>query len=248
MCTAEGVWLAWKKRLTLRHWLVIAWVGSALVSVLLQGRFWWKTYEPLLGPTSVLAAGLLPRFSPVARRVGSLAFGIGATIVAGALCLPTFVKYVNQVRPQIDVLMGRRSLDEYQGGFGERAFSVAKQFRLADFIRANTTPDEPVYLWAYAPTVYVRADRRAASRFIYDHLLYASWSPPKYRDEFLRAIRANPPKYFIVGTHDEVEAATLQFYDSAVAFDRFEELRSFVQSRYTLERNIDGFMVYARKQ
>ena len=50
---------------------------------------------------------------------------------------------------------------------------------VAELLRARLAPEETVFIWGFEPMIYDMAERRPATRFIYDVPQRVAW----YRDE-----------------------------------------------------------------
>jgi hypothetical protein len=91
------------------------------------------------------------------------------------------------------------------------------------------------------------AGRRAPTRFVFAVPLVAPWSPPRWREEFLRELRADPPVLFGVMRHDAIPHASGRRDDSAAQLDQFPALRSFLRQNYRYETTIEDLTLYRRQ-
>ena len=234
-------WVAWA--------LVTGWWLVAFANVLVQGKFYDYHYLPLLAP-SALVTGL--GFSALLRlplaRVSKP--GLRAAMVAGLIAVaiaatPMGGRAVELAR----VSVGGQTIEQYIASRSEYALSlynVGEIRAVADLIEAKTTPEQRVFVWGYAPTIYVRAQRHAVSRFLYNFPLRTEWQNAQYKAELMRALRAQPPELFVVASEDRYLGLTGSKKDSAELLRDFEELNDFVASMYSLETKIGRYSLFRR--
>jgi hypothetical protein len=79
-----------------------------------------------------------------------------------------------------------------------------------DFVRAHSTPREPLFVWGHASDVYLLSERRPASRHVYPFALLT----PRYADsalvaEFLDELRTTSPPLILDATHGPTSSDSL---------------------------------------
>lgn len=236
-------WAAWS--------LILSWWLIAFGNVLVQGKFYDYHYLPLLAP-SALVTGLgfsaLLRFplSRIPRRSIRVALIAGLIAVAIA-ATPMGGRAVELAR----VTVGGQTMDEYIASRSEYALSlynVGEIRAVAKLLQETTTPEQRVFVWGYAPTIYVRAQRRTVSRFLYNFPLRTAWQNAEYKAELMRALRARPPEVFVVSSEDRYYGLTGSRKDSAELLRDFEELNEFVGSRYVFNTKIGRYSVFRLKR
>ncbi|HRX49320.1 MAG TPA: glycosyltransferase family 39 protein [Spirochaetota bacterium] len=128
-------------------------------------------------------------------------------------------------------------------------------FRKAgEYIKSVSAPDDRIYAWGWATPVYYFADRRSASRFIISDFVSgrvfgtANTSgavrnelTEKFLPVLIEDLKKNKPRYF-------VDTSPSGFF----GYDRFPlkffpELNSFINNYYDRETEIDGLVVYRRR-
>jgi arylsulfatase A-like enzyme len=231
--------------------LVMSWWLMAFANVLAQGKFYDYHYLPLLAP-SALVTGL--GFSALLRlplsRVPQR--GFRAAIVAGLIAVAIVVTPLGGRAAELArVTVGGQTIEEYVASRSEYALSlynVGEIRDVADLLQETTTPEQRVFLWGYAPTVFVRARRHTVSRFLYNFPLRTPWRNQEYRAELMSTLRAEPPEVFIVASEDRYVGLTGSKLDSAALLREFEELNDFVGSRYALETKIGRYSVFRLKR
>ena len=145
------------------------------------------------------------------------------------------------------VTVGGQTIDEYIASRSEYAlplYNVGELRDVAELLRETTTPEQRVFVWGYAPTIYVRAQRHTVSRFLYNFPLRTGWRNAEYKTELMRALRAQPPDVFVVASEDRYYGLTGSKKDSAELLREFEDLNDFVASRYALDARIGRYSVF----
>jgi hypothetical protein len=171
-------------------WLVTAWTLALLIAALGSLRPYVHYYDPLLPGLALLAAPSICWLWSRARaeNAGSAAPGRLATLLLATLLTGPFVA---QNLRLIGATAEQQSARLY-GDVGKFYFAPAPQ--VAAYIRERTQPDEYVYVFAAEPQVYLFAQRRSSSRYIYD---YPFQHVPGAREELRRDLAARPPKLVV---------------------------------------------------
>ncbi|RRR74188.1 MAG: hypothetical protein EI684_07570, partial [Candidatus Viridilinea halotolerans] len=109
---------------------------------------------------------------------------------------------------------------------GAQYFAPARA--VAAYVAANVPPDQPIFVWAAEPQIYYMAQRRPASRFVYD---YPVDRLPGARDELLADLRRAPPPLIItyaqvrpIGFHPFFEEEGYVLTTTLGGFDLFERV------------------------
>jgi 4-amino-4-deoxy-L-arabinose transferase-like glycosyltransferase len=232
------------------HLLLV--IAVQLVGVAMQGKFFPYHYgaSVLLGS---LIAGL-GAFKVWQRAVAKRPWGV----VAFATVLPVLVQARSATRnTQTDFLdrcLARQRLllgasdmtrDELDG----KLYSVADvsydaDRRVAEFLRRALAPDERAFIWGFEPMIYDMAERRPASRFIYDVPQRVAWFKDQARAGLMMDLDRMPPKAIVVEHRDVFPAVTGDAIDSADTLKRFPALESRIRERYDLATTIEDFDVY----
>lgn len=171
-------------------WLIVGWCAALLIAAVGSLRAYIHYYYPILPFLALLAAPCVLRLwlqrdsLSLTRRS---AHYLAAILLAGLLLVPFARQNLR--------LIG--SSPEYQaerlyGEVGKHYFAQAPL--VAAYIREHTQPDDYVYIFAAEPEVYLLAERRASSRYIYDYPLSLV---PGASAELLRDLQAKPPKLVI---------------------------------------------------
>jgi hypothetical protein len=118
--------------------------------------------------------------------------------------------------------------------------------RVASWIALETAPDSTIYVYGFTPEIYVAANRRAASRFIYNVPQRAPWSQAEARAELIADLHAARPDVVLVEHHDLMPWVTGSDADSAADLESFAMLRGWLASQYGHVSTFGEFDVYRR--
>lgn len=227
--------------------LVLLWLGVALFSVYIQGKFFLYHYLPLVPPLAIFSAlALMAVFEPVWRwlkrawqRVLLLLL-----VVAGLIACSS---YPARFRELASVATGQMNIRDYwiSGRHDSGAdFSLRDAMNLADYLRARTEPTDRVFVWGLELLANFLARRRPVSRFTPPLLQMAEWASHGYRAELMQAFRADPPEVFVVKHDDRMPWVWGHDKDSFAVLMEFTELRDFVSRYYRPEVRIGRFDVF----
>lgn len=195
-------------------WLIAAWAVALLIAALGSLRAFVHYYYPVLPLLALLAA---PCIVWLWRSGSRRSLGLIAPIALLALLIAPFG--LQNIR-LIGTTAAQQATRLY-GDDGRNYFAHADE--VASFVKARTQPDDPIYMFASEPQVYLLAERRAASRYIYD---YPLGLVPGAREQMARDLAANPPKllitYFGVRPNELLIAIHEQAFEKIGEFGGFE--------------------------
>jgi hypothetical protein len=117
---------------------------------------------------------------------------------------------------------------------------------VAEWLRAHTSRDSQVYIWGFEPEIYDLAERRPASRYVYNVPQRVSWAT-ETRQLLMRELEASKPEIIIVTHHDVFPAVTGSRLDSADSLRDFRELDDLVRDAYWRVNTIEDFDIYQRR-
>ncbi|MGH2569850.1 MAG: hypothetical protein ACRDGR_01405, partial [bacterium] len=209
------------------------WGLAAALAVLVQGKFFRDHFVPVLPPLALLGAwAAADALGFVAKRLGRASgiFAIGA--VALVLLAPP---YRSRLADLFDVARGAVPRERYwsRPEFSMLGFSLRDDLLLARALEQSTQPADRVVLWGFEPLVYFVARRDPVGRFAWNIPLTREANLPELRAEFLESLRADPPELFVIERGDVLPLAFGHWKDSQRTFAEFEELRRFVEERYS---------------
>ncbi len=226
----------------------LLWWLAASAQVFWQAKFWDYHYHVVLAPLAVLAALGLDAALTAARA--RLPRGLAPALAVLALLL-LGQGYGRFARDYLD----RHHLsDRWLGGGPTAAFlatytssatdySYAQTAALAERLAAETAPDDPVFIWGYETGAYFLAQRRPASRFLYDLPLAPAFSDV-HADHFaalMADLRAHPPARFVVVTGD---INAVESTDSLAQLRALPLLAGWLQRHYEPAWALGDFRVF----
>jgi 4-amino-4-deoxy-L-arabinose transferase-like glycosyltransferase len=229
-------------------WLFALLAALGVAAIWWQGKMFdyhWIMLVPLLAP---LAGFAVDQLGTLLAALPSRRALIGWLVIAAGL-----VALASQ--PLLDTYDDYRLLVRYAGGDVTRRDVEAHYLPLnpanhevVDYVRANSGPDDRLFVFGLWPQTYFWLDRPLVDRFDANHGLRATWAPQKWRNELMRDLRANPPRYFAIGLGDRQPwlVGTAQTSDEFVR-DNFPELRTFLVENYDLVQNFGPMVLLERK-
>jgi 4-amino-4-deoxy-L-arabinose transferase-like glycosyltransferase len=123
-----------------------------------------------------------------------------------------------------------------------RTWHDASSARVSAYIREQSGPSDRIFVWGYHPDIYVQADRRPASRFLYASFLtglvpWTNVAPdrdttyaivPGAMDQLLADLAARPPLYIV-----DCSAGPNRHWQK-YPLEKFPALQAFIRERYRL--------------
>jgi 4-amino-4-deoxy-L-arabinose transferase-like glycosyltransferase len=203
------------------------WLAASAFGVAATGRFYGHYFIQLFPAMALMVAG---GFSPNPRWLwhpigGRLAVAAGG--VAAGLAVFMNAPFYATAEP-VERANAREG--------SETAVRGAVSKEVGEYVAANTMSNEAVLLVGRDTAILWYADRRPASRFVFDMPL---WMDDERLEEFIDDI-------------ESAEAAVVvDWLDGIPGLDlsdpRVERVRRTVEARYTLAETIDGARVYRRR-
>ncbi len=133
------------------------------------------------------------------------------------------------------------------GRFGVGDYSLSATLTAAEETARLCPSDGSVFVWGFEPLVYLRAERRPASRFIYIAPLLAPWCPPEWRRELVRGLFASPPDVLVVLSEDALPWVSGTNFDSMQALTKVRDLVNLIDRRYRPAGRIEHFTFFRRE-
>jgi 4-amino-4-deoxy-L-arabinose transferase-like glycosyltransferase len=217
----------------------------ALIGVTVQGKYYPYHVSVLLPWLALLAAASFEAMLGTwAERAGAslrmATIGAACLLVAGStpLFTPSWHAYLASG-------FGRnRPL--WLSTFRTPTFRAAEVEELATYVKDTTRAGDAVYVWGFAPSVYLLADRRCPTRFIYNTFQRATFAPARWQAELLEDLRSHPPTLVVIARGDVMPHMTGDSLDSTAALQRFGELTSWLRRNYRPATDVGRFKVLRR--
>jgi len=213
--------------------------------VALQGKHFPYHFIPGLTLLALLSGwGLSKGWGLVRGR--PLALAAGLALVAVLLGLPSG-DFAARSRLRAQILAGRAPealRDRLDSAWDVNA---GANRRVAEWIREQTGPEDPIFVWGFEPQIYVLAGRRPASRYVYDVPQRLAWpGRDAARSELVGDLLATRPAAFVVEHRDILPHVTGNRADSAEELTRFPGLHDLLRSHYRHAVRIEDLDIYLR--
>jgi hypothetical protein len=124
---------------------------------------------------------------------------------------------------------------------------IGDQMRVVDYLKANSEPQDQVFVWGTAPLINFLPQREAPSRFVSNLGVMSAWAPENWRQELARTLEAKLPRYIVVERHDTVATLTFASQDSEQYLQNYPALDGLLKSQYHSAINYADFEVYELK-
>jgi len=221
----------------------VAWhvAGVALVQlagVASQARFYPYHFAASLLLLSLLAGWGLWKGWLRARQAPlgiALAFVLAFVLAWKAPSIPTYGGFTYWERVLMRVGLYAGSVDPRVENLLHTAGDVhyGANRRAAQWIATRTPPDASLYVWGFEPMLYAMADRRPASRWIYNVPQRLDWEHrDRARAELIGELERSPPDAIVVVKGDVREGVTGSRRDSRSELETFPELRRLLDEAY----------------
>jgi hypothetical protein len=119
---------------------------------------------------------------------------------------------------------------------------------VASFLHDRVPEGRPVLVWGFEPVIYDLAERRPATRYLYDVPQRVAWAKAREREILMGDLGASPPAAIVVEHRDVFPVVTGDAIDSADTLRDFPALAELIASRYALTATIEDFDVYLEQR
>jgi 4-amino-4-deoxy-L-arabinose transferase-like glycosyltransferase len=218
---AAGVAFALFRKRDVATLLIALWLAASVLGVASTGRFFPHYFVQLLVPLSLLCGFIPDAWSAWVRgRVARDAVGFLLLLLVAFTVLVDGAFYAPETAEERNY---RKDGTEYS----ERANLIPE---IAAYVRERTPPDERIFNFGRETQLYVYADRRPATRFMYDR---PYWLDPDTFDATLADLRRRPPLYIVdTITDDALPTAPM---------------RALLAELYERETTIEFATIYRRR-
>jgi 4-amino-4-deoxy-L-arabinose transferase-like glycosyltransferase len=132
---------------------------------------------------------------------------------------------------------------------GAKLYSVAdvdyeQNMKVVRWLQANTSAADPVYIWGFEPFIYDVAQRRPATRYIYNVPQRVAWFREESRGRLMEELRRSPPRAIVVEHRDVFPVVTGDNLDSEASLMGFWDLKNLLDTQYSRTATIDDFDLY----
>jgi 4-amino-4-deoxy-L-arabinose transferase-like glycosyltransferase len=188
-------------------------------------------------------------------------FSLGAGLVLGRVAGAVSGARLAWVRGAAALALAIVGLQAVAGAVAARGRTLPEDpsRRVAAYIREHSTPADPIFVWGFHPDIYLLAERRPASRFVYASFLsglvpWTNTAPdrdtayaivPGTRETLLRELTARPPQFIV-----DCSAGPNRHWQK-YPLETFPALAGFVRDQYELTEGsqfvAQGFRLYRRR-
>lgn len=213
--------------------LFFLWFGLSWIPVLVGGRFYGHYFLQILPPLCIIAG-----------------------LAASQITKPDSFKkiLIMLVLPSLIFWMVRLDQKTIYSLFPDDGLD--EQMEIGNFLKANTDPQETLFVWGVASAIYFHAERKPASRFLWTDLLTGKVPGSEISNDpsFETSAYVRPEAW--VALWEDFKTPPTYFVDTSVCnihnykkypIDLYPELRHFLKSRYRFWKNVEGCLVYKKK-
>lgn len=215
-----GLWMASLRfKLSAKTSFASLWFLFALFGALLSER----PYPHYLIQPAVPAALLLSVLFVDKTKIAKIVVGLQMAIAVAAYLFVGFWSYSISPYYQnfISWTTGNKTQAEYFGYFGEQ---VNRSYKIAEYIRRTTSPEDRIFIWGDDPYIYPLSQRLPAGRYT---VAYHVVDFNAY-DETALAIKLKMPKVIVWLDYGR----------------QFPQLSAIISSDYARAEDIDGASVF----
>ncbi len=232
--------------------LVTGIIAMHLVGVTMQAKFFPYHYGATWPLTALLAGAGFEKLRVRLARRGAL----GAAAFALIVVLSCFGRSGTKDTEDSFMVRCKKRVGFLLGGLRDQEgidrlatiadVSAGSNRRVAAILREQVPADRPVFVWGFEPVIYDQADRRPASRFLYNVPQRVGWSKGPMRATLLRDLAEHPPAAVVVEHRDVFPMVTGDAIDSADTLYDFWDFYVFLQ-KYKLYMKVEDLDVYLEK-
>jgi hypothetical protein len=111
-------------------------------------------------------------------------------------------------------------------------FDLSADRKVAQWMKGQSGPEDSVLVWGFEPAIYWFAERRPATRFVYNVAQRSPWQQTQARRWFMDDVRRNKPVVVAVQHSDILPGVTGRNTDSAGDIADFPEFAEWLGTRY----------------
>jgi hypothetical protein len=248
-----GVVTLWRTHRRLA-WALAAQLAVAIACVVIQNKYYSYHWYPIrLSLVLYLAfgiSGFLGLIQRAEQRIPVAAAWLCRALVLGALLVGAWMH-----RPPLNdagwaaVVFRSQPVESYYREFKSyynRSFSFLSNYRVSRYVEEHSQPSDRVLVFGWEPMINFLSGRAAPTRFGYDYPLVAGDGGGvvgAYRDEFVNALREQPPLYIVVADGDR---NSLMPRASKRFVEEIPEFGELMRRRYRHEVRIGNFDLWRR--
>ena len=224
-----------------------AWVAAACLVIAINGSRGLPQYFVQAGPALALAAAWSATLLWSRHRWVNLA--VVGLVAFGLWRVNEFPKLIENTWHDARHLLGQTSRTQHLARYGDREarkYSALAVAELADYLRANTQPADPVYVFGFSCGAYVQASRTSASRFFWSRPVIVGFKGGERGygvQGLLDDLQSRPPAVVALQIRDWAPDVS----DSAAFFMDTPPLAGWLLAHYRRVEGPEGFDIWMRK-
>jgi hypothetical protein len=233
----------------------VIWVAAACASIAINGSRSLPQYFVQANPALALAAGWGAALAwgsaqrALARPQARLAAAAAVLVIGVAVWrVNQFPKLVEQTVFDARHALGHTPRETYLARYDDdRKYSALAAAELGGYLRAHSTPGEPVFVFGFTCAAYVEADRASASRFFWSRPVIVGFNQgqPGYgTDGLLSDLNLNRPAVIALQQRDWAPDVD----DSGKFFMESPPLAGWLQAHYEPASGPEGFAIWLRRR
>ena len=223
---------------------------AAALSIAINGCRGLPNYFVLANPALALAASA--GLATLAHRGARIRFAVGALLLAAlwrvgpdapvwGFRLASLPGMIDNLRFDLRYVQGEISRDSYLQRFSGRKHDAYENEQLTQYIRANTSMGDPVFVFGFSGgSIGWKSERVSSSRFFWSHPIlieFAAELPGYGSAGLLEDLRRRPPA---------IVALQKEEWRSHDFFMNNDRLRQWLEEGYRLDHATPMFAVYRR--
>ena len=229
-------------------------LATTVLGVAIQAKFFIYHWHPVL-PFLALLAGWAWTALWRELRARLTAMGSTATLTGAVLALLFLTPQVTDpgVREWQDLVRFARDrsyrsvyYDRF-GLWGHGTYSFRASEEVGNYVAARSQPGETVFVWGYDPNLYLISDRESASRFLSLLPLMTTFTPERWKREFVADLEAKRPAFILIQRGENARWISGRADDSAEWVTEFPAFNDLIIRGYRFDRRIEDYYIYQRR-
>lgn len=228
-------------------------LAAALLSVVIQTKFFIYHWHIVLVWLALLTAWVVALlWRELRRRSTRRRAAAVVALCAGVLLFlsPRVTRGVAEWRYLVRYVVAPSSRTAYLDRFGPwgwGTYSYRASWTVAHYLRGRTAPGDTIVVWGYDPNVYLMSGRESASRFLSFLPLMPTFTPERWRQEFVADLARKRPAYILLIQGENVRWVTGRPDDAAAWVVQFTAFHELLQREYVFEVQIEDYLIYRRR-
>ena len=232
--------------------MVLGLIAFHVVGIALQAKFFAYHYGATFPLVALLAAiGYVKLWNRLSVRtwwMSGLYFAAFCTVTSIASAtvdsrLTFFKRTANRIGLAFAEFRDADSVDSLASVVDVNA---AANRTVAQYVKDNTPASCSMFVWGFEPVIYDLAQRRPASRYLYNLGQRIPHTRRALRALMMRELEQSKPCAIVVEHSDVFPLVSGTNIDSASELPNFIELSQFINNDYSAARKIEDFDVYLR--